>query len=62
MHHRLVGVAMVPRGEVGLIFAQMGLTTAVLSGGQFGAIMLMVMGTTMITPPWLARFRPPDAD
>jgi Kef-type K+ transport system membrane component KefB len=57
MHHRLVGVAMVPRGEVGLIFAQMGLTTAVLSGGQFGAIMLMVMGTTMITPPWLSRFR-----
>jgi Kef-type K+ transport system membrane component KefB len=62
MQHRLVGVAMVPRGEVGLIFAQMGLTTAVLTGGQFGAIMLMVMGTTMVAPPWLSRFGPPDAD
>src|SRR6185503_4266884 len=38
----LVGVAMVPRGEVGLIFAQMGLNTRAIDHGLFGALMLMV--------------------
>jgi Kef-type K+ transport system membrane component KefB len=50
----LVGVAMIPRGEVGLIFAQVGLATGALASGQFGAIMLMVIATTVITPPWLS--------
>jgi Kef-type K+ transport system membrane component KefB len=51
----LVGVAMVPRGEVGLIFAQMGLAAAAINAGEFGAIMLMVLVTTFVTPPALAR-------
>jgi len=51
----LVGVAMVPRGEVGLIFAQMGLAAAAINAGEFGAIMLMVLATTFVTPPALAR-------
>ena len=51
----LVGVAMVPRGEVGLIFAQMGLNTRAIDHGLFGAIMLMVLATTLATPPLLAR-------
>jgi Kef-type K+ transport system membrane component KefB len=51
----LVGVAMMPRGEVGLIFAQMGLTAGAISAGEFGAIMLMVLATTFVTPPLLAR-------
>ena len=50
----LVGVAMVPRGEVGLIFAQMGLATGVLRDDLFGALMLMVLVTTLVTPPALA--------
>lgn len=54
MRHAVVGVAMVPRGEVGLIFAQMGFATAALTPELFGALMLMVMGTTFVTPPWLA--------
>lgn len=49
----LIGVAMVPRGEVGLIFAQMGLATGVLTGETFGALMLMVVVTTFLTPPLL---------
>ena len=53
--HFLIGVAMVPRGEVGLIFAQMGLTTGAIQGDLFGAIMLMVLVTTLVTPPWLGR-------
>ena len=50
----LIGVAMVPRGEVGLIFAQMGLAAGAIDGGLFGAIMMMVLFTTLITPPALA--------
>ncbi|HET9424041.1 MAG TPA: cation:proton antiporter [Gemmatimonadaceae bacterium] len=50
----LIGVAMVPRGEVGLIFAQMGLAAGAIDGGIFGAIMLMVLVTTLVTPPALA--------
>ncbi|HEU4988429.1 MAG: cation:proton antiporter [Gemmatimonadota bacterium] len=51
----LVGVAMVPRGEVGLIFAQMGLASGAINAGEFGAIMLMVLVTTFVTPPALGR-------
>ena len=58
----LIGVAMVPRGEVGLIFAQMGLTTGAIGTDLFGAIMLMVLVTTFVTPPALTRIaRPPAA-
>lgn len=59
----LVGVGMVPRGEVGLIFAQMGLTAGAVSAGEYGALMLMVLVTTFVTPPglaWLSRRRPGD--
>lgn len=49
----LVGVALVPRGEVGLIFAKLGLAAGVLSGSRFGALMLMVVVTTFVTPPLL---------
>lgn len=48
-----VGIGMVPRGEVGLIFANIGLTAGVLSSEVFGAILLMVVGTTFLTPPVL---------
>lgn len=49
----LVGAAMVPRGEVGLIFAQMGLATGAITPELFGAIMLMVIVTTFVAPPLL---------
>lgn len=55
-----VGVGMAPRGEVGLIFARIGLTAGVLSQQLFSAILLMVIGTTLVAPPLLkwafARF------
>jgi Kef-type K+ transport system membrane component KefB len=54
LRHALVGAAMVPRGEVGLIFAGMGLGTGALTPEMFGALMIMVIGTTFVTPPWLA--------
>jgi Kef-type K+ transport system membrane component KefB len=51
----LIGVGMVPRGEVGLIFAQTGLTAAVIDAGEYSALMLMVLVTTFMAPPLLRR-------
>ncbi|HEX2723438.1 MAG TPA: cation:proton antiporter [Gemmatimonadaceae bacterium] len=51
----LIGVAMVPRGEVGLIFASMGLATGALTSDLYSAIAMMVLATTFITPPFLAQ-------
>ena len=45
-----VGFGMMPRGEVGLIFAQIGLSTGIVGGELFSAIILMVIGTTFIAP------------
>jgi Kef-type K+ transport system membrane component KefB len=49
----VVGVGMVPRGEVGLIFADIGRRSGVLGDDVFGAVLLMVMATTFIAPPAL---------
>ena len=49
----VVGVGMVPRGEVGLIFADIGRRAGVLGEDVFGAVLLMVMVTTFIAPPAL---------
>lgn len=55
-----VGVGMVPRGEVGLIFALVGATTLVggvplLSGWAYTAVLLAIAITTFLTPIWLKR-------
>jgi Kef-type K+ transport system membrane component KefB len=49
----VVGVGMVPRGEVGLIFADIGRRAGILNEAIFGAILLMIMATTFIAPPGL---------
>ena len=49
----VIGVGMIPRGEVGLIFAQMGLSTSVFNEGLFTGATLMVLITTFIAPPLL---------
>jgi Kef-type K+ transport system membrane component KefB len=51
----VLGVGMIPRGEVGLIFAQMGLSTGVFDEGMFTGVTLMVMVTTFVAPPLLKR-------
>jgi Kef-type K+ transport system membrane component KefB len=55
-----VGIAMVPRGEVGLIFAGIGATLMldgrpILSEGLFSALVLMVLVTTLAAPIGLRR-------
>jgi Kef-type K+ transport system membrane component KefB len=56
---RVIGVGMVPRGEVGLIFAERGFSSGALTPGQFSAVTLMVMGTTLFAPPVLRALLPP---
>lgn len=48
-----IGTGMIPRGEVGLIFAQEGLKTGILSPDLFGAVLFMVFTTTLVSPPLL---------
>jgi Kef-type K+ transport system membrane component KefB len=50
-----VGVGMVPRGEVGLIFAEIGRRTGVLGAEVFNAVLLMVLVTTFLAPVLLKR-------
>jgi len=49
----IVGWGMVPRGEVGLIFAVAGRQLGVLSESMFSIIVIMVILTTLLTPPVL---------
>lgn len=46
----LIGIGMMPRGEVGLVFASIGRTLSVISDQLFTAIVLMIIVTTVITP------------
>ena len=50
----LVGLGMIPRGEVGLIFATMGASLGVVPPDVFSIIVIMVILTTLLTPPILA--------
>lgn len=71
-----IGIGMIPRGEVGLIFAGIGATLMlpnaggamerVIGPGTFGVIVIMVIITTLVTPPalkWaMARTKGTDKD
>ncbi len=48
-----VGIGMIPRGEVGMIVAQIGLTSGVLSTMYYSMIVFMSVATTIIAPPLL---------
>lgn len=53
-----IGLGMIPRGEVGLIFASIGLGLTIggepiIDSGTYAAVVIMVIVTTMVTPPAL---------
>jgi Kef-type K+ transport system membrane component KefB len=53
-----IGIGMIPRGEVGLIFASIGLGLsvkgeAIIDAPIYSAVVIMVMLTTLVTPPLL---------
>jgi Kef-type K+ transport system membrane component KefB len=55
-----LGSALVPRGEVGLIFAQVGLAQGVLTADLFAALALAITGTTLAGPVLLRKLWPRD--
>ena len=48
-----IGLGMMPRGEVGLIFAAIGKSLGVINDALFSAVVLMVIVTTLLAPPLL---------
>lgn len=49
-----IGVGMMPRGEVGLVVAQLGLAMGVVAQRVYGVVVFMSVATTLIAPPLLA--------
>ena len=45
-----IGLSMIPRGEVGLIFAQLGLTNGILDAEQYAALLIVIITTTVLPP------------
>ncbi|MGD1914369.1 MAG: cation:proton antiporter [Rivularia sp. (in: cyanobacteria)] len=56
-----IGTGMIPRGEVGLVFAGLGATTGALSNSLDAAIIIMVIVTTLIAPIMLRFVFPSSA-
>ena len=50
----VIGLGMLPRGEVGLIFAGLGLREGILGEDLYAAVLLVVLTTTLVTPPLLS--------
>ena len=70
MHMRIaIGMAMVPRGEVGLIFAELGRTAGLFDASVYAGMILVITYTTLAAPFWIKLFynrygdrlpKPPD--
>jgi Kef-type K+ transport system membrane component KefB len=48
--HWLIGWGMVPRGEVGLIFASVGKSLGVINANEYSVIIMVIISTTFISP------------
>ncbi len=48
-----IGIAMVPRGEVGLIFAELGRTAGILDNNIYAGIVMVIAVTTIMSPIFL---------
>ena len=57
-----VGVGMIPRGEVGIVVAQIGLGLGVISGHFFAGVLFMAVATTLIAPPLIKLLYSEDRD
>lgn len=58
-----IGVGMIPRGEVGMVVAQLGLTLGAISREIYGVVVFMAVATTIIAPPLLnAAFKDCEPD
>ncbi|QHI69479.1 cation:proton antiporter [Tichowtungia aerotolerans] len=50
-----IGLGMLPRGEVALIVAGIGLAAGIIDQGTFGVAIMMTVVTTMLAPPLLVK-------
>ncbi|MEW5902993.1 MAG: cation:proton antiporter [Pseudomonadota bacterium] len=50
-----IGLSMIPRGEVGLIFAQLGFSQGILNGELYAGLLIVIALTTM-SPPFLLKW------
>ena len=57
-----VGVGMIPRGEVGIVVAQIGLGLAAISEQFFASVVFMAVATTLIAPPLIKHLFAEDVD
>ncbi len=51
-----IGMAMVPRGEVGLVFAELGRSTGVFDPAVYAGIVLVIAYTTLASPFWIKQY------
>ncbi len=52
----VIGMAMVPRGEVGLVFAELGRSSGQFSNDIYATVIMVIAYTTVFTPFWLRLF------
>ena len=57
-----IGIGMMPRGEVGLIFVAIGKSLGVVNDALFSAVVLMVILTSLLAPPLLKHSLQRSAD
>ncbi|MDH5518870.1 MAG: cation:proton antiporter [Gammaproteobacteria bacterium] len=51
-----IGMAMIPRGEVGLVFAEIGRASGILDATVYAGIILVIAYTTLTAPVWMKYF------
>ena len=51
-----VGISMVPRGEVGLIFAELGRAAGVFGPQVYAGLVIVIAYTTLLAPFWIKLF------
>lgn len=52
----IVGMSMVPRGEVGLIFAGLGASASIFTDEVYTAVIMVITYTTLLSPFWIKLF------
>lgn len=51
-----IGMAMVPRGEVGLVFAELGRTGGIFDAPVYAGLLLVIVYTTLASPFWIKLY------
>lgn len=51
-----IGMSMVPRGEVGLIFAEIGRSAGILDVTSYAGLILVIAYTTLASPFWIRHY------